>query len=189
MDTASRQAYPSDLTDAEWAIIEPLLPPPVPAGAPRKVDLRELINAISYVLTTGCAWKALPHDFLTPEGTVRDYFHRWRRSGLWQRIHDPLRGRVREAAGKGAQPSAGSIDSQTVKATRTGGQRGYDAGKKINGVKRHILVDTLGLLLAVVVHPANIQDRDGAKLVFAKARLLGPWPRMERVWADRKSVV
>jgi putative transposase len=184
MDTASRQAYPSDLTDAEWAIIEPLLPPPVPAGAPRKVDLRELINAISYVLTTGCAWKALPHDFLTPEGTVRDYFHRWRRSGLWQRIHDPLRGRVREAAGKGAQPSAGSIDSQTVKATRTGGQRGYDAGKKINGVKRHILVDTLGLLLAVVVHPANIQDRDGAKLVFAKAKLLGSWPRMERVWAD-----
>ena len=184
MDTASRQAYPSDLTDAEWAIIEPLLPPPVPAGAPRKVDLREVINAISYVLTTGCAWKALPHDFLTPEGTVRDYFHRWRRSGLWQQIHDTLRGRVREAAGKGAQPSAGSIDSQTVKATRTSGQRGYDAGKKINGVKRHILVDTLGLLLAVVVHPANIQDRDGAKLVFAKAELLGSWPRMERVWAD-----
>jgi putative transposase len=184
MDTASRQPYPSDLTDAEWAIIEPLLPPPVPAGAPRKVDLRELINAISYVLTTGCAWKALPHDFLTPEGTVRDYFHRWRRSGLWQQIHDTLRGRVREAAGKGAQPSAGSIDSQTVKATRTSGQRGYDAGKKINGVKRHIPVDTLGLLLAVVVHPANIQDRDGAKLVFAKAKLLGSWPRMERVWAD-----
>ena len=86
--------------------------------------------------------------------------------------------------GRSAQPSAGSIDSQTVKATRTSGQRGYDAGKKINGVKRHILVDTLGLLLAVVVHPANIQDRDGAKLVFAKAKLLGSWPRMERVWAD-----
>jgi putative transposase len=184
MDTASRQPYPSDLTDAEWAIIEPLLPPPVPVGAPRRVDLRDLINAISYVLTTGCAWKALPHDFRTREGTVRDYFHRWRRSGLWQRIHDTLRGRVREAAGKGAQPSAGSIDSQTVKATRTSGQRGYDAGKKINGVKRHILVDTLGLLLAVVVHPANIRDRDGAELVFAKAKLLGSWPRMERVWAD-----
>jgi putative transposase len=184
MNTTRRKPYPSDLIDAEWAIIEPLLPRPVPAGAPRKVDLREVINAIFYVLTTGCAWKALPHDFLTPEGTVRGYFHQWRRSGLWQQIHDTLRSRVREAAGKGAQPSAGSIDSQTVKATRTSGQRGYDAGKKINGVKRHIVVDTLGLLLAVVVHPANIQDRDGAKLAFAKAQLLGPWPRMKRVWAD-----
>jgi len=184
MDATSRKPYPSDLTDAEWAIIEPLLPPPVRAGAPRKTSFREVVNAIYYVLTTGCAWNALPHDFLTPEGTVRDYFHQWRRNGLWQHIHDTLRSRVREAAGKDAQPSAGSIDSQTVKASRTSGQRGYDAGKKINGVKRHILVDTLGLLLAVVVHPANIQDRDGAKLVFAKAKLLGSWPRLKRVWAD-----
>src|SRR5689334_373902 len=111
MNTASRQPYPSDLTDAEWALIEPLLPPPVPAGAPRRVDLREVLNAISYVPTTGRAWKALPHDFRMREGTVRDYFHRWRRSELRQRIHDTLRIRVREAAGKGAQPSAGSIDS------------------------------------------------------------------------------
>jgi putative transposase len=184
MDAINRQPYPSDLTDAEWVLIEPLLPPPVPAGAPRKVNFREIINAIYYVLTTGCAWKALPHDFLHPEGTVRDYFHQWRRNGRWQQIHDTLRARVREAAGKDAQPSAASIDSQTVKATRTGGQRGYDAGKKINGVKRHIVVDTLGLLLAVVVHPANIQDRDGAKLAFAKAKLAGPWPRLKRVWAD-----
>ena len=145
MDAQPRKPYPSDLSDLEWAIVEPLLPPPVPAGAPRKVNFREILNAIFYVLSTGCAWSALPHDFPHPEGTVRDYFHQWRRSGRWQQIHDALRSQVRKAAGKEAEPSAGSIDSQTVKATRTSGQRGYDAGKKINGVKRHILVDTLGL--------------------------------------------
>src|SRR3954447_25409703 len=169
MDIKPRKPYRSDLSDPQWAIIEPLLPPPVAAGAPRKTNLREVLNAIFYVLSTGCAWSALPHDF-PPEGTVRDYFHQWRRRGLWQEIHDTLRVRVREAAGKEPEPSAGSIDSQTVKATRTSGTRGYDAGKKINGIKRHILVDTLGLVLVVVVPAANIQDRDGAKLVFAKAR-------------------
>ena len=110
MDTEPRKPYPSDLNDAQWAIIEPLLPPPLPVGAPRKTDFREVLDAIFYVLSTGCAWSALPHDF-PPEGTVRDYFHRWRRGGLWQRIHDTLRGRVREALGKSDQPSASSIDS------------------------------------------------------------------------------
>jgi putative transposase len=167
---------------AQWAILEPLLPSPIAAGAPRTTQFRQVLDPIFYVLSTGCAWSALPHDF-PPEGTVRDYFHQWRRGGRWPQIHDALHREVPKASGKEPEPSAGSIDSQSVKATRTSGTRGYDAGNKINGIKRHILVDTLGLLLAVVVHPANIQDRDGAKLVFAKAKLLGSWPRMGRVGA------
>jgi putative transposase len=179
--TPQRKSYDSDLTDAEWALLQPLLPPAVPAGAPRTTDLREVVNAILYRLHNGCAWHALPHDF-PPEGTARDYFHRWRRSGLWQKINDTLRRRVRQAEGRDEDPSAGIIDSQSVKGSRTSGLRGYDGGKKVKGTKRHLLVDTLGLLLCVVVHAASIQDRDGAKLLLAKAQ--GSFPRLRLIWAD-----
>ena len=176
-----RKPYPSDLTDAQWARLEPLLPPAPGGGRPRTIDLREVVNAILYRLHNGCAWRALPHDF-PAEGTVRDYFHRWRRSGLWAKIHDAFRRRVRQAAGRDAEPSAAIIDSPSVKGTRTSGSKGYDAGQKVKGTKRHLLVDTIGLLLCVVVHPANIQDRDGAKLVLSRARSL--FPTLRLIWAD-----
>jgi putative transposase len=182
MDVNSRRRpYPSDLTNAEWALLAPDVPPAVPAGAPRTTDLREVVNAILYRLHNGCAWRALPHDF-PPEGTVRDYFHRWRRSGLWAKLNDTLRRRVRQAEGRAEEPSAAIIDSQSAKGTRTSGTKGYDAGKKVKGTKRHLLVDTIGLLLCVVVHAAHIQDRDGAKLVLSKAH--GQFPTLRLIWAD-----
>jgi putative transposase len=177
----ARKPYASDLSDAEWAILQPLLPPAVAAGAPRRTDLREVLNGILYRLHNGCAWHALPHD-LPAEGTVRDYFHRWRRGGLWEQINDALRREVRRAEGHDEEPSAALIDSQSAKGSRTSGARGYDAGKKVTGTKRHVLVDTLGLLLCVLVHPANIQDRDGAKLLLSKAQ--GRFPRLQLIWAD-----
>lgn len=182
MDANSpRPPYPSDLTEEEWAILAPDMPAAVPAGAPRTTDLREVVNAILYRLHNGCAWRALPHDF-PPEGTVRDYFHRWRRCGLWARLNDTLRRRVRRAAGRAEEPSAGIIDSQSAKGTRTSGTKGYDAGKKVKGTKRHLLVDTLGLLLCVVVHAANVQDRDGAKKVLCRAH--AQFPTLRLIWAD-----
>jgi len=158
-----------------------VLPPPVPAGAPRTTDLREVVNAVRYRLHNGCAGHALPHDF-PPEGTVRDYCHRWRKDGAWERLHDVLRRPVRQAHGRDAEPSAGSIASQSAKGTRTSGTKGYDAGTKVKGTKRHLLVDTLGLLLCVVVHAAPIQDRDGAKLLLGKAQ--GLFPKWQLLWAD-----
>lgn len=182
MDAApARKAYDTDLTDEEWALLGPLLPPPQPGGRKRTTNIREVVNAIFYVLRTGIQWSNLPHDF-PPEGTVRDYYHRWRRTGIWEAIHDCLRRVVRVQEGRNPQPTAAIIDSQTTKATATTGSRGYDAGKKINGRKRHIMVDTLGLILIVVVHVASIQDRDGAKLVFDKADV--DCENIELVWAD-----
>jgi putative transposase len=181
MEAASRRAYSSDLSDLQWNLIKPLLPAPKPGGRRREVDIREVVNAVFYVLKSGCAWKDLPHDF-PPEGTVRDYFHQWRRGGVWERLQDALRRASRVQENREPDPSAGVLDSQSVKATRTTGTRGYDAGKKINGRKRHLLVDTLGLLVFVVVHVGSIQDRDGAKPVLQGAATKST--RLAKVWAD-----
>lgn len=158
--------YPSDLTDSEWTILGPLLPPARPGGRPRTVNLRRILNGIFYLLRSGCAWRYLPREY-GPWSTVFHYFRCWRLDRTWTRIPAILREQVRRQAQRETTPSAAIIDSQSVKTTEQGGPHGYDGGKKVNGRKRHLLVDTLGLLLKVVVHPANLQDRDGAKLVLA----------------------
>ena len=152
-------------------------------GRPREVDLREVINALLYLVRTGCQWAMLPHDF-PPPGTVYWYFKQWRDDGTWERIHDALRTQVREADGRDPSPSAAILDSQSVKTTEVGGVRGYDAGKKVNGRKRHVLVDTLGLLLALVVTPADIQDDEGGWMTLERAA--GRFWRLSKIWADSK---
>ncbi|MDP6495271.1 MAG: IS5 family transposase [Dehalococcoidia bacterium] len=175
------KSYPSDVTDEQWETLAPLLPPAKPRGRHRSVDLREVINGTLYVLRSGCPWRMMPHD-LPPWGTVWWYFRQWRIDGTWERIHGTLHPKVRESEGREPTPSAAILDSQSVKTTEKGGPRGYDAGKKVTGRKRHLVVDTLGLLMAIVVHAANIQDRDGAKLVLSK--LAGKYPRLQLIWAD-----
>ena len=175
--------YTTDLTDAQWQLIHYCFPQPSRTGRPRQHTYRELLNAVFYVVRTACQWRNLPTDF-APWPTVYHYFRQWKRAGLWEQIHTHLREHLRQVEGRRRHPTAAIIDSQSVKSTECSAERGYDAGKKVNGRKRHVLVDTLGLVLLVRVLPANLQDRVAARQLLAQFFGQPSRPRVRHIWAD-----
>lgn len=173
---------PSDLNDRKWGLVEPLLPEPHARGRPRRVSLRKVVDAVLYISHTGCQWRQLPAHYPCWQ-TCYGYFREFLEQGVWKKVHDTLRARVRRGAGRQERPTAGIIDSQSVKSIAVPGQRGYDAGKKVNGIKRHVLVDTNGLMMALMLTAADVQDRDGAKRLLS-SRLDWACQMIKLIWVD-----